>query len=288
MSKLFIDVIKRKQTKFLFLFSSFLVYNRDLFNLKNRKLFCEVVEEIDDEYYVADIKKFMKKYYMSPDSKRKSFILFSGNGNKELSQEVAKDLKATLGKVSLLKKENGESFIKVHENVNNKNIIIIQSLSSPINENLMELLFLISTLKRESAKKIIVVIPYFSYSRKTVPERVGDACSHPASVIVRLLEGLGVDQVIAIEMHSKHITGFSKSMPIIDLDMVFVGASYFLEKIAKHEISANPVIVSPDVNGAVRARKFKDILELSGIPAKMGFVADLKEIKNGAYDYNHT
>ncbi len=277
-SKYFFNRLKVPLLNSTLVLSSFLIYKSNFHKLN--KIKCEVVEEIDDEYYVADIKKFMKKYYLSPDSKKQSFILFSGNGNRELSQEVAKDLKATLGKVSMIKKENGESFIKIHENVNNRNIIIIQSLSPPINENLMELMFLISALKRESAKKIIVVLPYFSYSRKTVPKTVGEACPNPASVIIRLLEGLGVDQVIAIELHSKHITGFSKSMPIIDLDMVFVGASYFLEKISKHEISANPVIVSPDVNGAVRARKFKDILELSGIPAKIGFVADFRENAN--------
>lgn len=240
---------------------------------------CEVLEEIDDDYFVADIKKFMKKYYLSPDSKKQSFILFSGNGNRELSQEVAKDLKATLGKVSMLKMENGESFIKIHENVNNKNIIIIQSLSSPINDNIMELMFLVSALKREGAKKIIVVTPYFSYSRKPVPTEIGKVSPHPASIIIRLMEGLGVHQVIAIELHSKSITGYSKTMPIIDLDMVYVGASYFLEKIAKEEISSNPVIVSPDVNGAVRARKMKDILEISGIPAKIGFINDYKNME---------
>ena len=63
-------------------------------------------------------RKFMKKYYLSPDSKKQSFVLFTGNGNRELGQEVAKDLKATLGKVSMIKLENGESFIKINENVN--------------------------------------------------------------------------------------------------------------------------------------------------------------------------
>jgi ribose-phosphate pyrophosphokinase len=258
----------QKTVPFVFL-TSFFTYNK--------VLKCEVVEEIDDDYFVADIKKFMKKYYLSPNSKKHSFILFSGNGNRELSQEVAKDLQATLGKVSLLKMDNGESFIKIHENVNNKNVIIIQSLSPPINENIMELMFLISALKRESAKKIIVVTPYFSYSRKPVPTEIGKVSPYAASVLMRLLEGLGVDQIIAIELHSKSITGFSKTMPIIDLDMVYVGASYFLEKIAKGEISSNPVVVSPDVNGAVRARKMKDILEISGIPAKIGFISDYKD-----------
>jgi phosphoribosylpyrophosphate synthetase len=240
---------------------------------------CEVVEEIDDEYFISDMRRFMKKYYLSPDSKKHSFILFSGNGNKELGQEVAKDLKATLGKLSILQMQNGESFIKIHENVNNKNIIIIQSIAPPINDNLMELMFLISALKRESAKKIIVVCPYFAYARNTNP-RVGNTSPLPASVIIRLLEGLGVDQVVAIELHSKHITGFSDSMPIIDLDMVYVGASYFIEKIAKGEIGPNPVIISPDVNGAIRARKLKDILELNGITTTIGFLAEFGDNNN--------
>lgn len=247
---------------------------------KNLKIKCEVVEEIDDEYFVADIKKFMKNYYLSPNSKKHSFVLFSGNGNRELSQEVAKDLKATLGRVTIDKRDNGESFINIHENINNRNVIIIQTLNPHINDNLMELMFLISALKRESAKKVIVVTPYFAYSRNTVSNDSSKVIPHAASAIIRLLEGLGVDQVIAIELHSKSITGFSKFMPIIDLDMVYVGASYFLEKIATGEISSNPVVISPDVNGAVRARKMKDILEISGVPAKIGFMNDCKALEN--------
>lgn len=245
---------------------------------KFKSMKCEVVEEIDDEYFIADIKKFMKKYYLSPYSKKQLFILFAGNGNKELAQEVAKDMKAALGKVSILKLENGESFIKIHENVNNKNVVIFQSIQPPTNDNLMELLFLISALKRESAKKIIVVIPYLAYARKG--DIFGLQVPYAASMIIRLLEGMGADQVIAVEMHSKHITGFSEKMPIIDLDMVYVGASYFIEKIAQGEISSNPIIVSPDVNGAIRARKFRDILELNGIPATFGFVAENNDKSN--------
>lgn len=63
-------------------------------------------------------------------------------------------------------------------------------------------------------------------------------------------------------------------MPIIDLDMVYAGASYFIEKISKGDITPNPIIISPDVNGAERAKKFKEILELYGIPARLGFVAE--------------
>jgi ribose-phosphate pyrophosphokinase len=142
----------------------------------------------------------MKKYYISPYSKKQDFILFSGNSNKELAQEVSMNLKAPLGKVSIIKKDNGESFIKFHENVNNKNVVVIQSMSSPVNDNILELLFLTSALRREGAKNIIAVIPYFSYSKRTL------RMPYSSQLIVRMLEGLGADQVIIIELHTKHIT----------------------------------------------------------------------------------
>jgi hypothetical protein len=281
----FKNIFSKSKFPLFFLFSAYTMSK--LINvgvIPYKKIKCEVLEEIDDDYFIADIKKFMKKYYLSPDSKKHSFVLFTGNGNKELGQEVAKDLKATLGKVCILKMENGESMIKINENINNKNVIIIQSLSPPINENLMELLFMISAMKRESAKKIIVVCPYFAYSRETVP-KMGKITPLPASVIMRLFEELGADQVVAIELHSKPITGFSNTMPIIDLDMVYVGASYFLEKIEKGEIASNPVIVSPDVNGAVRARKFKDILEVSGVATTFGFFVEYGSTDSSLYFY---
>ena len=254
-----------------------LLFKREnLFDWKNKTISCKVIEEIEEDYYTYHIRQFMAKYYVSPDSKKQSFILFSGNGNKELAQEVAKDLKASLGKLSIVKLNNGESSIKIHEKVNNKNIIIIQSLSPPINDNLIELLFLISALKRESAKKIIVVIPYFAYTRNPLPTEIGKIMPYSSSLIVRLLEGLGADQIIAVELHT-NITGFAQSMQFNEIDMVYVGASYFLEKISRGAISENPVIVSPDVNGTLRARKIKDILELSGFPVSLGCMAKYKE-----------
>jgi hypothetical protein len=257
-----------------------ILYYQDRFNFstfnKNKSLSCRVIEEIEEDYYTYHIRQFMKKYYVSPDSKKQSFILFSGNGNKELAQEVSKDLKASLGKLSIVKLNNGESSIKIHEKVHDKNIIIIQSLSPPINDNLIELLFLISALKREAAKKIIVLIPYFAYSRHPLPTEIGKIMPYSSTLIVRLLEGLGADHIIGVELHT-NITGFAQTMQFDELDMVYVGASYFLEKMAKGEISDNPVVVSPDVNGTIRARKMKDILELSGYPVSYGCMAEYKE-----------
>jgi ribose-phosphate pyrophosphokinase len=161
---------------------------------------CDVIQEIDDEDFIQEMDKYMQKYYMSPYSKKHDFILFSGNSNKELAQEVSINLKAPLGKVSIIKKENGESFINIHENVNNKNVIIIQSMSHPVSDHIIELLFLISALKRESAKNIIVMVPFFSYSRRTLKT------PWASQLLVRLLEGLGADQIIMIELHTKHMT----------------------------------------------------------------------------------
>lgn len=257
-----------------------IIYNQDRFSflnyLKKKTISCRVIEEIEEDYYTCHIRQFMKNYYVSPDSKKQSFILFSGNGNKELAQEVAKDLKASLGKLSIVKLNNGESSIKIHEKVHDKNIIIIQSLSPPINDNLIELLFLISALKREAAKRIIVLIPYFAYSRHPLPTEIGKIMPYSSTLIVRLLEGMGADHIIGVELHT-NITGFAQTMQFNELDIVYVGASYILEKMAKGEISDNPVVVSPDVNGNIRARKMKDILELSGYPVSYGCMAEYKE-----------
>jgi ribose-phosphate pyrophosphokinase len=163
-----------------------------------------MIDDMDEDFFLKHMDIFMKKYYISPYSKKHNFILFSGNSNKELAQELGIALKVPLGKVTIVKQDNGESFIKIHENVNNRHIIILQSISPPVHDNLLELLFLISALKRESAKSIIVVIPYFAYSTKTEPK--GKTVPLSAQLIIRLLEGLGADHVVAIELHSKHIT----------------------------------------------------------------------------------
>lgn len=126
-------------------------------------------------------------------------VLFSGNANKELTDEIAKILGIKLGDCNVGRFSDGEVAITINESVRGKDIYVVQPTCTPVNENLMELLLLVSTLRRASARKINVLVPYYGYSRqdrKTAP-RVPIS----AADVARLLETVGVDRVISIDLH---------------------------------------------------------------------------------------
>ena len=133
-------------------------------------------------------------------------LIFSGNSNKTLAEEIAEILKIDLGRIKVGRFNDGEVSIEVIDNVRAKNIFIIQSTSPPVNENLMELLLMVSCMRRASAKYINVIIPYYGYARqdrKTAP-RVPIS----AADVARLLETVGVDRVVLVDVHSGQIQGF--------------------------------------------------------------------------------
>lgn len=134
-------------------------------------------------------------------------LIFSGNSNKPLAGEIADILGIKLGDIKVGRFSDGEVSIEVKENVRSKNIYIIQSTCPPVNENLVELLLMVSTMRRASAKKINVIIPYYGYARqdrKTAP-RVPIS----AADVARLLETVGVDRVVLVDVHSGQIQGYS-------------------------------------------------------------------------------
>lgn len=225
------------------------------------------IEVIDNEYYKSDISKFMSTYYISPVSNKDSFLFLCGENSSHITHEIAKDLNSHLGKIIIKRKgKSSESNIKILENVSNRNVVLINSMGPPVNDNLMEILFTVSALKRSSAKKIIVVIPYFGYSIKADKDSNSNYPLY-ASMIIKLIEKMGADQIITINLSSKHVTGYSYSIPIIDLDMTCLGVSYYVEKLSKGEMMNNPVIISPHVSSVPRARKFQDMLNANGFEA---------------------
>ncbi len=143
-------------------------------------------------------------------------LIFTGNSNKALAEEIAEILKIELGNIKVGRFTDGEVSIEVKDNVRSKNVFIIQSTCTPVNENLVELLLMISTMRRASAKKINVVIPYYGYARqdrKTAP-RVPIS----AADVARLLETVGVDRVVLVDVHSGQIQGFfSPRVPVDNL-----------------------------------------------------------------------
>lgn len=178
--------------------------------------------------------------------------LFSGNGNLALSMEIARTLGINLGKATVGKFADGEVNIQIHENVRGKDVYIIQPTCPPVNNNLMELLLMVSTLNRASARRITVVIPYYGYARQDRKMQARVPIS--AADVARLLEAMGIDRVIAVDLHCGQIQGFfGPRVPVDNLDGGIVGIDHFGGKDLH-----NPVIVSPDAGGVYRAKKFKE------------------------------
>eukprot|EP00468_Gymnochlora_sp_CCMP2014_P011070 CAMPEP_0167759284 /NCGR_PEP_ID=MMETSP0110_2-20121227/10935_1 /TAXON_ID=629695 /ORGANISM="Gymnochlora sp., Strain CCMP2014" /LENGTH=385 /DNA_ID=CAMNT_0007645647 /DNA_START=2558 /DNA_END=3715 /DNA_ORIENTATION=+ len=187
-----------------------------------------------------------------------SMKVFSGTANLPLSTEIAKHLGVDLGKLQIKTYADGEIGINVHENVRGKDIYIIQPTCPPgVNDNLMELILLVSTMRRASARKITAVIPYFGYARQDrkmqsrVPISAADVC--------RLLEAMGVDRVVAVDLHCGQIQGFfGPRTPCDNLEGSVVALPHFAGLDLKSE---NTIVASPDAGGVHRAKHFRDRLK---------------------------
>ncbi len=178
--------------------------------------------------------------------------VFSGNSNVTLAQEMAVFLQTKLGKAHIGRFADGEVNCTVRENVRGKDVYIVQSTCMPVNENLMELLLMVSTMRRSSARRITAVIPYYGYARQDRKMTARTPIS--AADVARLLEAMGVDRVVAIDLHCGQIQGFfGPRVPVDNLDGGVIGVSYF----GNYDLH-NPVVVSPDAGGVYRAKKFRE------------------------------
>ena len=173
--------------------------------------------------------------------------ILTGNSNKQLSNRISKNLKNKLVNTSIRKFADGEIYIEINENIRGNSIFIIQSVSSPANDNLMELLLCIDALKRSSAKNITTVIPYFGYARQD--RKVVPRTSISAKLVSNLITNAGADRVVTVDLHAGQIQGFFD----IPVDNLF--ATPIFAKHIKRKIKSNNIIcVAPDVGGVERAR----------------------------------
>jgi len=174
-------------------------------------------------------------------------VLFTGNSNPALAQEMAKSLGVELGKASVGRFSDGEVTVEVQQNVRARDVFVVQSTCAPTNENLMELLIMVDALKRASARRITAVIPYFGYARQ---DRRPRSMRVPisAKVVANLLETVGVERVLTMDLHADQIQGF------FDIPVDNIYASPVLLSDLKSKAYADLVVVSPDVGGVVRAR----------------------------------
>ncbi|SFT38614.1 MULTISPECIES: ribose-phosphate pyrophosphokinase [Idiomarina] len=180
--------------------------------------------------------------------------LFAGNATPELAQKIADRLYIKLGEASVGRFSDGEISVAINENVRGSDVFILQSTCAPTNDNLMELIVMVDALRRASAGRITAVMPYFGYARQD--RRVRSArVPITAKVVADFLSSVGVDRVLTVDLHAEQIQGFFD----VPVDNVF-GTPVLLEHMRQQNFD-NPVVVSPDIGGVVRARAFAKLMD---------------------------
>jgi ribose-phosphate pyrophosphokinase len=174
-------------------------------------------------------------------------MIFTGNANPALAASVAKQLGLALGKAVVSKFSDGEITVDINENVRGKDVFIIQSTCAPTNDHLMELMLMVDALKRSSAGRITAAIPYFGYARQDRRPRSARVAIS-AKVVANMLEQVGVERVIIMDLHADQIQGFFD----IPVDNIYASPVLLGDLVSKKY--DNLLVVSPDVGGVVRAR----------------------------------
>jgi ribose-phosphate pyrophosphokinase len=174
-------------------------------------------------------------------------VLFTGNANPALAQEIATNLGIQLGKAAVGRFSDGETTVEIQQNVRGREVFVLQSTCAPTNDNLMELLVMVDALKRASAQRITAVIPYFGYARQDRRPR-STRVPISARVVADLLETVGVNRVLTMDLHADQIQGFFN----IPVDNIYASPVLLSDLQAKKYDDL--VVVSPDVGGVVRAR----------------------------------
>ena len=203
------------------------------------------------------------------DTHNDDYIVFAGNSNPELTQQILFSLKKSLGKAAISTFNDGEIKIHIDESVRNKHVFLVQSTckspSGSVNDNIMELFLMARALKRASVGKITAVIPYYGYGRQD--RKAESRAPISAADIAMLLESSGIDRVVSIDLHAGQIQGFFQNIPVDNLFASNLMVPYFAQLKLK-----NPVIVSPDAGGTARAKKFRDRLLKYGINADLAII----------------
>lgn len=180
--------------------------------------------------------------------------LFAGNATPELAKKISERLYISLGDATVGRFSDGEIQVQINENVRGADVFIIQSTCAPTNDNLMELIVMVDALRRASAGRITAVVPYFGYARQD--RRVRSArVPITAKVVADLLSTVGIDRVLTCDLHAEQIQGFFD----VPVDNVF-GSPVLLDDILKKTDLVNPIVVSPDIGGVVRARAVAKLL----------------------------
>jgi len=200
--------------------------------------------------------------------------LLAGNSNRPLAEAIAAYLETPLTSADVRRFADMEVFVEIHENVRGEDVFIIQSTSSPSNDNLMELLVCIDALRRASARRITAVLPYFGYARQD--RKPGPRTPISAKLVANLIATAGANRVLTMDLHAGQIQGFFD----IPTDNLFAGPVFTREIAAKYG-DEKLVMVSPDVGGVVRTRALAKRLDADlAIVDKRREKAGMSEVMN--------
>ncbi|MCF4115047.1 MULTISPECIES: ribose-phosphate diphosphokinase [Dethiosulfovibrio] len=190
------------------------------------------------------------------NSSRK-LMIFSGTAHRAFADKICSELDVPLCRASHFRFSDGEIGLSIEESVRGADVFVVQPTCYPVNENLMELLIMVDALKRASAYRINLVIPYFGYARQDRKTKARDPIS--GKLVANLLETAGAHRVISADLHAGQIQGFF-DIPVDHLMGVPLLASYFKKQLAGDLEDRKVTVVAPDVGGVVRARKFAVLL----------------------------
>ena len=176
-----------------------------------------------------------------------NLIIFAGSSNAPLASLIARELRMEMGRADVERFSDGEVKVEVHENVRGQDVFLLQSTCAPTNDNLMELIIMADAVRRSSAHRITAVIPYFGYARQDRRPRSARVAIS-AKVVADMLDAVGIDRMLTVDLHADQIQGFFN----IPVDNVY-GSPVLVDYMMAQNYE-NPIIVSPDVGGVVRAR----------------------------------
>lgn len=181
--------------------------------------------------------------------------LFSGSANKPLAEKVAKELHVQLSPVEVHVFPDGEKRIRITEPVGNEHAVVMQSAATPVDQNYMELFFIVDALKRNGAESVTAVVPYFGYQRQDHVFREGEAVS--LEVVIKIIETVGVDRFISIDLHSVNIPQLFH-IPVANLSAL----PLFADTIKQHNWNTDgTILISPDKGGLRGITRLSELLD---------------------------
>ncbi len=179
--------------------------------------------------------------------------IFSGNANPELSREICAYIDIPPGRVEIFKFSNENIFVKIGESVRENDVFVVQSISAPVSDSIMELLILIDTLKRSSAGRITAVLPYYGYGRTDKKDQPRVPIT--ARLLADMITVAGANRVLTLDLHAGQIQGFF-NVPVDELTAMHLLSRHILDR-----RFPNPVIVSPDLGNTKRARNLAEEID---------------------------